>query len=125
MIKWIYVFVGGGLGSLLRYAIGVWLNSSPYFMPYGTFTVNVTGSFIIGLAGGLSTKHFLHNPALLYFLMAGFLGGFTTFSSFTFETLNMLRDNNWPQAFVYVSTTLITGLLAVAFGFYVSKFISG
>ena len=121
MDKIIYVFIGGGLGSVLRYLIGIWLQSSPYFMPYGTFGVNVAGSFLIGLIGGFSTRTGLHNPWIVYFLIAGFLGGFTTFSSFTFETVNMLRNGDWAMAMVYVTTSLILGILAASFGIYVSK----
>jgi CrcB protein len=121
MMKIIYVFIGGGAGSVVRYLIGHWLNASPYFMPYGTFAVNVAGSFLIGMAGGYAAKWSLQNPVLLYFLIAGFLGGFTTFSSFSFETVNLIRHNEWTLAFVYVSTTVITGIFAAAMGFYLSK----
>ena len=121
MTKWLYVFLGGGLGSLVRFWIGNWLNATPYFMPYGTFTVNVVGSFIIGFAGGMTTRPAFHQPFLLYFLIAGFLGGFTTFSSFSFETVNLIRNGEWLLAFVYVSTVIIMGIFAAAFGFYAGK----
>jgi len=121
MNKWILVFLGGGLGSLMRFWIGIWLNATPYYMPYGTFTVNVAGSFLIGLAGGLSARPAFHHPVLLYFVIAGFLGGFTTFSSFSFETVNLIRNGEWPAAFVYASTVVILGIFAAAFGFYAGK----
>jgi len=121
MSKWLLVFLGGGLGSVFRYAIGIWLNSTPYFMPYGTFAVNVLGSFLIGLVGGVTARPALQHPVLLYFVMAGFLGGFTTFSSFSFETMNMIRNGQWTLAMAYVTTVVITGLFAAAFGFYAGK----
>ncbi len=121
MSKILLIFVGGGLGSVLRYMIGLWLNASPYFMPYGTFTVNILGSFLIGIAGGFGAKPSFHNPYLMYFVMLGFLGGFTTFSSFSLETLQMIRNNDWAMASVYVTTSVITGIFAAAIGFYTGK----
>ncbi|NPA43380.1 MAG: fluoride efflux transporter CrcB [Chlorobi bacterium] len=122
MIKWWLVFLGGGLGSMARFAAGLWLNANPYFMPYGTFAVNVAGSFLIGLAGGLSVRYVLHHPLLLYFWMAGFLGGFTTFSSFSFETLNLIRQGQWVWAAAYVTATVTAGLFAAAAGYYAAKY---
>ncbi|NPA46158.1 MAG: fluoride efflux transporter CrcB [Chlorobi bacterium] len=124
MTKLIWIFLGGGTGSLARYWLGVWLNRSEFLMPYGTFTANVLGSFLIGLsAGWMMSRNWIHTP-LAYFLLIGFLGGFTTFSTFTFESLAFIRQNNWELFFAYFFSTLILGMFAVAFGFYISKLLA-
>ncbi len=121
MSHWFYVFLGGGLGSVMRYFIGLWLNAHPYFMPYGTFAVNILGSFLIGLAGGISLKYTAHHPVLLYFFMTGFLGGFTTFSSFSFETFNLIRNGDLTMGIIYTTTSVILGLFTAALGFFLAK----
>jgi len=123
-MKLVWIFIGGGTGSIMRYLLGVWLNRAEFLMPYGTFTANVAGSFLIGLiAGWMMMRNMLHSP-WAYLLVIGFLGGFTTFSSFTFEGLTFIRQNNWELFFAYFFSTLILGMFAVAFGFYVSRILA-
>ncbi len=121
MNKLLLIFIGGGLGSVTRYLVGTWLHYSPYYMPYGTFAVNLTGSLLIGAVAGFTARPAYHHPFLMYFFIAGFFGGFTTFSSFSYETLNMIKQGNWTLALVYVSTSIILGVMAAALGFYASK----
>ncbi len=118
-MKFIWVFLGGGLGSIFRYMIGKLLNHSDFFMPLGTMTVNILGSFIIGFSMEYLLRH--HYAAVFLFVTVGFLGGFTTFSSFSYEAMLFLKENNLGMFFVYTSTTFILGLMAVFFGYNLSK----
>ncbi len=118
-MKFLWVFIGGGLGSTIRYLIGKWLNHSDFFMPLGTMTVNIAGSFIIGFSMEYLLRH--HYPNLFLFITVGFLGGFTTFSSFSYEAMLFLKENNLGMFLVYTSTTFILGLMAVFLGYHLSK----
>jgi CrcB protein len=122
-MRLLLVFIGGGLGSALRYLIGLGLNHSDYLTPKGTFLVNVLGSLLIGLLAGynLRTMHLNHEYQAL--LIVGFLGGFTTFSSFAFENIVMLQNGKTFLFLTYLISTIVLGLLAAALGYYLSKFI--
>ncbi len=123
MNKLLWIFVGGGLGSIARYYLGKWFNGADLLMPYGTFSANVLGSFFIGfLTGIFISRHWINTqwaPAILI----GFLGGFTTFSTFTFESLHFIRQGQWESFLAYFFSSLIIGLFSVAFGFYLSRFV--
>jgi len=116
----LWVALGGALGSVARYAIsGVavrWLGAS---FPYGTLFVNVTGSFTIGLLAALVAAD--GRPSLSAdaraFLLVGVLGGFTTFSSFSLETLNLARSGALVPAMLNVAGSVVLCLAAVSFGF--------
>ena len=121
--KILLVFLGGGLGSSFRYLIGLALNRNDFLTPYGTFFVNVMGSFLIGLLAGYNLRTLNLNHEYQALLIAGFLGGFTTFSSFAFENLVMLQNGKFLLFSAYFFTTLASGLMAVGLGYYLSKFI--
>jgi CrcB protein len=117
------VFAGGGAGSLLRYLIGKTALYSPVIgFPWHTFTVNIAGSFLLGLLMGFFAFH--NSPALQpwrLLLGVGFCGGFTTFSAFAYENVQLLQ-NNQPTAFLlYTAGSLIAGLLALAIGLWLPK----
>ncbi len=119
----ISIFIGGGLGSIFRFYLGKWFNGSDFLMPYGTFTANVGGSFLIGLLTGLFLRSaYAHSP-WAYMILVGFLGGFTTFSTFAYENFVFWKEGNLMLFIAYLSSTFITGLFAVAFGYFLSKFI--
>ncbi len=123
MTRILLVFLGGGLGSIFRYLIGILLNRNDFLTPYGTFFVNVIGSFLIGLLAGYNLRTLNLNHAYQALLIAGFLGGFTTFSSFAFENLVMIQNGKFILFLSYFFTTLLVGLFAVGLGYYLSKFI--
>jgi CrcB protein len=123
MNKVLLVFLGGGLGSALRYLIGLSFNKSDFLTPYGTFLVNVAGSFLIGLLAGYNLRYLNLSHEYQALLIAGFLGGFTTFSAFAFENLVMLQNGKYILFFAYFATTLIMGLTAVALGYYLSGYL--
>ncbi|HEV7329561.1 MAG TPA: fluoride efflux transporter CrcB [Flavisolibacter sp.] len=109
----LWIALGGAAGSLLRYGCSRWLNGSTF--PLGTFAVNITGSFLIGLLLAWFTKQ-SDEPARL-FLITGFCGGFTTFSAFSLEGLQMLQQGKFAPFFLYTFATIIFGLLATYTGF--------
>lgn len=118
-MNFLYVFIGGGLGSLLRYTVGILfvrMNIATHF-PWPTFAVNLLGSFFLGLLFMMSIKHRL--PDMMHpVLMAGFLGGFTTFSALSVEAIHLIRIGNMTTAFIYVGATVVGGLLFAALGSY-------
>lgn len=116
----ILVFIGGGLGSSLRYIISKYLNASS-LLPYGTFLVNILGSLILGVVLGYAIRtNTLNNPSNLI-LGVGFCGGFTTFSTFSFENYSLIRSGDYLSFSVYFFGSLILGILAVLVGILISK----
>lgn len=117
------VFLGGGLGSVLRYLISITLNRTSHSIPWGTFTVNVAGSLLLGLILGISYKSGYLNNNYLLFLASGFCGGFTTFSTFAFENQSLLRNGDLLNFSIYVFGSVILGILAIILGVFLSKFV--
>jgi len=112
-------FLGGSFRYLLSQAVqGRFLSS----YPYGTFTVNIIGCFIIGVVFALSGRYNL-SPEWRLFLATGICGGFTTFSSFSFETLAMLREGQYLYGLFYIGSSIFFGLLAVYLGMTLFKLI--
>jgi CrcB protein len=116
------VGLGGFTGSVLRYLVSGWIQrlSGSALFPYGTLGVNVLGCLIIGLLGGWADNAELFSPAARLFLLVGLLGGFTTFSTFGYETMALLRDKELGSALAYVGLHLVVGFAAVAFGYGLS-----
>jgi CrcB protein len=121
MIAYLWVAIGGALGSVSRF----WLNGivSSRFgetFPWGTMLINVSGSFIIGVIGGLAVPEGRMDSSsrafATQFLMIGICGGFTTFSSFSLQTLNLLRDREWLYAGGNVILSVVLCLVAVWLG---------
>lgn len=115
------VFLGGGLGSALRYLISKSLNFETAFIPFGTFTVNILGSLLLGLILGIAAKSDIFFSNIVLFLAVGFCGGFTTFSSFAFENQALLRTGDYLNFFFYTFGSIILGILAVFLGLFLSK----
>lgn len=117
------VFVGGGLGSVLRYLIGKWLNSNENGIPYGTFLANILGSLFIGLILGYAAKNNTLNQSQTLLLATGFCGGFTTFSTFAYENHIFLKSGDFASFAFYTISSFIIGFIAVFAGIYLIKFI--
>lgn len=116
------VFLGGGLGSALRFLISRYLNLNSQTIPWGTFSVNIIGSLLIGFFLGFVVKSTSLSGNAVLFLATGFCGGFTTFSAFAFENVEFLKSGDYINFAVYTVGSLILGFAAVFAGFYFSKF---
>jgi len=108
---------GGFLGAIARYAVSAWIGQRwGRIFPLGTFVINVSGSFLIGLVISLSTERFMINPQWRLFLAVGVLGAFTTFSTFELETGNLVRDSEWLLAALNVVCSVMAGFAALKLG---------
>jgi len=114
----IYVALGGALGSVSRYLVGTWAQTASQSIdfPYGTLTVNLIGCFIIGFLSQLAETRGVFTPETRALVFIGVLGGFTTFSSFGNDTLNLLRDGGTFNALANVGANVILGLMLVWLG---------
>jgi CrcB protein len=110
--------LGGALGSVARWLVSGWAQSltPTSTFPWGTFAVNAIGSFAIGALMTLALERALVSPNTRLFMVTGVLGGFTTFSAFSWEALALLRDAQWPAALAYTFGSLATGLIAAFAG---------
>ena len=113
---WIFVSVGGAAGALARYWLSGWVNTAyGGFFPLGTLVVNVLGSLLLGFALQ-ALEAFPVSAALRTLLGIGFLGAFTTFSTFSYETVALVRDGDWTRAVLYTVLSVVLGLVAVLIG---------
>ena len=116
------VFVGGGLGSALRLGVGKLFISSLNKFPTATFLVNMIGCLLIGLFVAYFSKS--ENSFYKLLLVTGFCGGFTTFSTFSNESIILLKNNQFTLAIIYILSSLIVGLLATVLGYFLmNKFL--
>ena len=114
------IVLAGGAGSLCRYWISTWGNSMGSRIPFGTLSVNIFGCFIIGLLGA----YFLKRPeqeTMRILCITGFLGGFTTFSAYGWETIALIRQGAIPNAIAYVLASNIGGLAAAWLGYRLGR----
>ena len=123
MIKAMFIAgLGGFLGTCLRYLVGKLTSHlfAPPF-PWGTFAVNLIGSFIIGIFFGLAEKNHLISAQMNLFLITGFCGGFTTFSSFSHDLLLLLQNKHWGYFSIYLIFSIVLGIIFVSLGRYLVK----
>ena len=116
----VYVAVGGSLGTIARYYAGIWVTNATGARTPGTFAVNVLGSFLIGLFLTLSFERSWSN-ALVLLMAVGFLGGFTTFSAFTWQTYELMQTGEVGRAMLNVGASVVAGMLAVWAGATLAK----
>lgn len=124
-MNYLWVGLGGFLGANARYLVGSFLleRLSTGF-PLPTLLINVSGSFAIGVLLTLLTERILADPAWRLFLVVGFLGGYTTFSSYSFEALALVEKGLWLRAVVYVLASNGLSLIAVVLGAVVARLLS-
>ena len=118
------IFLGGGTGATLRYLISEIINRYfPTSIGYGTISVNLIGAFLMGALLYFISSKILINEQLKIFLTIGFLGGFTTFSSFNLDFYDLIEASNYLQAIIYVSISLIGSIILFFVGFNFVKFL--
>ena len=111
------VIAGGGLGSAGRYLVGLWMvQHASIAFPWGTLTVNIVGSFLIGLLATLADESGTFGPDTRLFLVAGVLGGFTTFSAFSLEAWRLFDEGDPARSILYVGSSVGLGLAAAIAG---------
>ena len=118
---------GGALGTLARFTLGLWMAPFSQTLPWGTIVINVTGSFVIGFFGTLTLAHgrYPMPEPIRLFVMVGFCGGFTTFSAFSLQTLDLLRGEAVGRACVNILVSVALCLCAVAAGHALASRLNG
>lgn len=114
------VFLGGGVGSSLRYLLGKYMNSTTG-IPWGTFTANIVGSLLIGIILGLAAKNDTLSQSQTLLLATGFCGGFTTFSTFAYENHVFLKAGDFTNFALYTIGSFVVGFLVVFLGLFLVK----
>ena len=113
---------GGFIGSVGRFLVGRYFQENvASVFPWGTFTVNIIGSLLIGLIYGLSEKGDFLSPEVRLFLAVGICGGFTTFSTFSNDAFMLMRQQEWFRFALYSSLSFFLGLIAVYAGRFITK----
>ncbi|MFZ5755152.1 MAG: fluoride efflux transporter CrcB [Bacillota bacterium] len=120
-----FIALGGALGALGRYFLSTWIyERGEYIFPWGTFVVNMLGCFLLGLVYVLGVEKLVINPNTRAFLAVGFLGAFTTFSTFSLETLNIIKNGQIKIALLNGAGSLLIGLVAVWLGTVAAQLIT-
>ncbi|HEY4028757.1 MAG TPA: fluoride efflux transporter CrcB [Caulobacteraceae bacterium] len=121
------VMLGGALGALARYGIGVLALPISGQLPWGTIIINITGSFVIGLFGTLTlaSGRFPVSETIRLFVMIGLCGGYTTFSSFSLQTLDLMRNGGLDRAAINVALSVVLCIAAVAAGHAIGAHFNG
>ena len=113
----IFLLFFGGAGTLARYGLDGWIQyrTGPAF-PYGILTINLLGCFLLGAIGQYGLNHISISPDLRIGLTTGLMGGFTTFSTFGWDSVRMLEQGEWDRAFIYIVASVVGGLVAMILG---------
>jgi CrcB protein len=121
-VEYVWVGIGGLVGANLRYALGRYIvGRVGDAFPYHTFVINLTGSLAIGVVLTLLTQRLVTDPVWRLLIVVGFLGGYTTFSSYTFETITLLQHGRWLRAGTYVIGSNVLGLAACYAGILIAR----
>jgi fluoride exporter len=120
----IYIALGGALGSVLRYLTSLFVNKVwVTIFPYATLITNILGCLLIGFFFGYLEKQNAVSQDLKFFLITGICGGYTTFSTFSLENIQLFETNQILQAFLYISLSVFFGLMATWFGLFIVKWL--
>jgi len=124
-LNYLYIAAGGAFGALSRYLLSTWIyNKSQSAFPLGTFIVNIIGCFLLGAFYTLTLEKSVISPQVRMMISVGFLGAFTTFSTFSLETMNIIKANNLTLALLNVGLSVVLGLIAVWLGTGMINFFS-
>ena len=117
----IAIMVAGALGALTRYGLQALIEPRSSGLPWGTFVVNITGAFALGLIVTLTAERLSVEPWLRTALTVGFLGAYTTFSTLAFDTLRLIDGGRWVAAFLNMTGSAVLGVLAVLAGTWTAR----
>ncbi len=121
-MNWIAIFLGGGLGSLCRYGFARLLSNYQHIFPFGTLVANALSCIILGFTASLVYQNdALLSPSAKLFILVGFCGGFSTYSTFTNETFSLLQNGNWTTAFFNIFGNLFLCLFCIFLGMQLTK----
>lgn len=123
LIPYLLVGIGGFLGANARFIVGSWINTTfGTRFPLGTFVVNISGCFLIGIIGTMVVDRLVARPDHVQLLLAiGFLGAYTTFSAFAFENHSLLLQGEWLMTALYIGLSVFAGIVAVHLGVLVAR----
>jgi CrcB protein len=125
LIKYLMVGIGGFLGSVLRFWLGSFIGGRlGARFPYGTFVINVTGSFLIGMVLAVLATKAHWNSNWRYLIPIGFIGGYTTFSAFEYETFQLFQDGQLLTAMLNIALSVVIGVVGVWVGVVAGRIIS-
>lgn len=120
----IYIAIGGAIGSVVRYITSVLINKYWFnIFPLATFITNILGCLLIGIIIGTLEKNNLTDSDLKWILITGFCGGFTTFSTFGYENINLFQNQNALIALLYIGLSIFIGITSVWLGLFITKLI--
>ena len=126
MNRYLLIAIGAALGANARYLVAVWAaNRFGADFPYGTLLANISGSFILGFLFSLATERLSLSPEMRLLLAVGFLGSFTTFSSYAVESMNLWRDAGLWRGLLNIAGNNLVGLLAALLGAAVARWVQG
>lgn len=126
MVRFLWICLGGAAGTGARYLVTLWaLRTAGPGFPWGTLAVNLVGSFLLGLLMQVALTTDLIGPTLRLGLTTGVMGGFTTYSTFNYETLAYLQRSAWLLAFANLAATVLLCLAAGALGLVAGRFVAG
>jgi CrcB protein len=123
MLNVLAIFIGGGLGSLSRYGISILLRAYSLDFPFATLAVNIVGSFILGFTIALFWNKAHYNDTVKLAITIGFCGGLTTFSTFSWETFDLIKNGEFTLAVIYALISVLTCVLAISLGAFLSKYV--
>ena len=112
----LWIAIGGALGAMARFGISGWVSERSSFSPLGTFVVNISGAFALGLFAGLGDAHFTYSTEVWRLVATGVLGSYTTFSTLFYETFSLIEQNAHRTALIYAVGSQALGVLAVVLG---------
>jgi fluoride exporter len=121
LFKYLMIAIGGAAGAIARYVVGNYIGSRFGFrFPYGTFVVNISGCFLVGFSMALLARS-VASPAWRYLIPIGFIGAYTTFSTFEYETLRAIQEGQLATGLLNVGFSVVTGFVAVWLGDVLGK----
>lgn len=123
-MHWLAVAIGGALGAIARYAVSTWIfNATSHKFPYATLSVNVLGSFVMGILFVFIVERAALPAEMRGLLMIGFLGAFTTFSTFSLDALGLWQNGHLFLALVYVLATVVLCLVAISCSIWLARLV--